>query len=204
MQKFKVSRNILKELTGDAFHRVEHIYSVLPDFIELEGELLESGTVKCPHGCDHFSSTVCICPCHKEKECDLCIKYGTEGHACCHNKKEEDRTIVQPLNRNFNRESPKRCPTCGHSKEMGTVARCTSDFHGETPKDQASYTYKGITATVKVDYENQTFDLQMKDAVLKEEVKLPEEIEMTTGTYLNQENLVKKFNELVRYLKAHE
>lgn len=50
MQKFRVKREFLKEVLGNAFYRIEHIYRVLPEYIDLEGELLEGGTVgKC--GC---------------------------------------------------------------------------------------------------------------------------------------------------------
>lgn len=82
MQKFKVS----KEELWAKFTIVDSaFYSKLPDFITLEGELLEGGGtvgVKC---CGNFTNIpmekgICVCPCHNKKEeivscgCAVCEK----------------------------------------------------------------------------------------------------------------------------------
>lgn len=107
------------------------------------------------------------CWCHNKKEvCTQCAtnEYnGCTGIICtksCPCKKEEKTACAHCLEskghlegcKYFNRETPKKCPTCGHSKEMGTVARCTSEFHKEEVQLPEKLIWDKQTANAKEIY----------------------------------------------------
>lgn len=186
--KFKVSKQELVNLLHNSAFSISFNSANLPDSIELEGELLEGDTVgdyceKCGHLRNCEDDMGCGCKCHGtvEKCCSKCwlddFNKCAYPKGCCHNKKEE-----KPLH--------------GHALGVSCVPDC---FNRETPKEEIYQTYKGVTATVKIDYEKQSCDLQMQNAI----PEVPEII----GWYDPEQAdpiLVSKFNELVRYLASKE
>lgn len=179
MQKFKFDKNnlpisIRSRLTPTDLQQ-------LPELFLLEGELLEGDTVgdyceKCGHLRNCEDDMGCGCKCHGTVEKCCVENHNRLGMICscpCHNKKEENNyETIDPGSKHFNRE---------------------------TSKEEIYQTYKGVTATVKIDYEKQSCDLQMQNA-------LPEVPEII-GWYDPEQAdpiLVSKINELVRYLASKE
>lgn len=130
MTNFRVSKKeLIKALTRENGVLLSTSWLLRePDFIELKGELLEGDTVEelqTEHWLGDAIGTVekcneCTksCPCHevdKNEYHDKPCCYHQPCECICH-KKEEG------------------CPICGHTKAMGKVSRCTSDFHRETKK----------------------------------------------------------------------
>lgn len=99
--------------------------------------------------------------CHNKKEEKDCMYGGICAHDACFNRETKEEgydprwpngvTDTSSL-RDFNRETPKKCPTCGHSKEMGTVARCTSEFHKEEVQLPEKLIWDKQTANAKEIY----------------------------------------------------
>lgn len=180
MQKFKIHRKTLNSLCEKEDFITKYDDRLLPEFLILEGELLEGGTVEC---CVSFKlGGVHMVDCHTVEKCQRCKNGcliavdGNSNGSCecpCHNKKEDVCTCDDW---NFI-----------HS-HTGKKYPFKEDFNRETPKEM-----KAVPMPI----------FQAGDSVPKEEVKLPEMLSMKVFEP-NAMNIMAKINQILTYLASKE
>lgn len=141
MQKFKIHRKTLNSLCEKEDFITKYDDRLLPEFLILEGELLEDGTVeKCCEKCfdeNHWAQRI-----NKVTNDGFPLShYCKNKQCCCHNKKEE-------------------CPACVN-KGAFHLFGCKNEFNRETPKEEvklpeAKLTLAGGKVTITVNVQQET------------------------------------------------